>query len=75
MHLDIYLCTWWGTCSSADEAMVLRVDSPVMRQLKIDWFEINTLKLQAVSHNTTRFIIPASTLYSCSVYEKTMMCG
>ena len=30
-----------------------------MRQLKI---EINALKLQAVSHNTTLLIIPASTL-------------
>ena len=39
-----------------------RVDAPVMRQLKIDRFEINALKLQAVSHNTTRLIIPASTL-------------
>ena len=30
--------------------------------MRIDWFEINALKLQAVSHNTTRLIIPASTL-------------
>ena len=36
-----------------------RVDSLVMRQLKIDWFEINALKLQAVFHNTTCLIIPA----------------
>ena len=39
-----------------------RVDSPVMRQFKFDRFEINALKLQAVSHNTTHLIIPASTL-------------
>ena len=38
---------------------VYRVDSSVMRELKI---EINALKLQAVSHNTTLLIIPASTL-------------
>ena len=32
---------------------ILRVDALVMRQLIIDWFKMITLKLQAVSHNTT----------------------
>ena len=32
-----------------------------MRQLKIDWFEMSPLKLQAVPHNTTRLKIPAFT--------------
>ena len=54
------------TCVYCQQIIVIdgvsRVDSPVMRQLKIDWFKINALKLQAVSHNTTRLIIPASTL-------------
>ena len=47
------------------------VDALVMRQLKIDWFEIKALKLQAVFDNTTcliippvLYIIPASTLYT-----------
>ena len=39
-----------------------RVDALVMRQLKIDRFKMIALKLQAVSHNTTRLIIAASTL-------------
>ena len=47
-----------------------RVDAPIMRQLKIDWFEIYPLKLQAVSHNTTRLIIPASTILCI----KTVLC-
>ena len=47
---------------SAAVLQLHRVDAPVMRQLKIDLFEINALKLQAVSHNTIRLIIPASTL-------------
>ena len=39
-----------------------RVDALVMRQLKIDRFKIIALKLQAVTHNTTRLIIAGSTL-------------
>ena len=46
----------------------IRVDSLVMRQLKIDRFEMIALKLQAVSHNTACLIIPASTLYTLDYY-------
>ena len=40
-----------------------RVDALVMRQLKIDWFKMIALKLQAVSHNTSHPIITDSTLH------------
>ena len=46
----------------------IRVDSLVMRQLKIDRFEMIALKLQAVSHNITCLIIPASTLHTFDYY-------
>ena len=46
----------------------IRVDSLVMRQLKIDRFEMIAFKLQAVSHNTTCLIIPTSTLYTLDYY-------
>ena len=39
-----------------------RVDALVIKWIKIDWFKIIGLKLQAVSNNTTHPIIPASTL-------------
>ena len=46
-----------------------RVDAPVMRHLKFLYFKNNTLKLQAVSHNTICLIIPAPTLH-IKMHEK-----
>ena len=47
---------WGGKKSVRHVNIDSRVDALAMRQLKIDQFIMMALKLQAVSHNTTRLI-------------------
>ena len=57
-----FCCFYLYKLAQAHPSIFYNYSRLVMRQLKLNWFKINALKLQAVSHNTTRLIIATSTL-------------